>query len=107
MKNNYEQRHKFDDTKQEATIKETIEMEQELDPEPIEVEATLVIDAEIANCAKVNVRTTPEMCENVLLVLNQGSPIKIDQTYKSEEWFKIVTEAGVEGYVKKQFVKEV
>lgn len=107
MKNNYEQPHKFDDTKEVETIKKIIEIEREPDPEPIEVEATLVVDAEIANCAKVNVRTTPEMCENVLLVLNQGSPIKIDKTYESEEWFKVVTEASVEGYVRKQFVKEV
>ena len=106
MKSNYEQRHKFDN-RQEDSIKETIELEQKPDPEPIEVEATPVIDAEIANCAKVNVRTAPEMCENVLLVLDQGSSIKIDKTYESEEWFKVVTEAGVEGYIKKQFVKEV
>lgn len=54
---------------------------------------------------KLNIRSMPEVGDNVVTVVNEGTVVMIDCPVADGEWFKIYTEAGVEGYCMKKFVK--
>lgn len=54
---------------------------------------------------KLNIRSTPEVADNIVTVVNEGTVVMIDYPVADGDWFKIYTEAGVEGYCMKKFVK--
>lgn len=65
--------------------------------------ATSIIGT-VTNCSKLNVREKPNTDADVLTVLNYDSEIKIDPARSTNEWLKIVTTSGVEGYCMRKFV---
>lgn len=58
----------------------------------------------VVDCAKLNVREEPSIDADVVCVLDVMSEIKIDATKSNNEWFKICTANGVEGYCMRKFV---
>lgn len=58
----------------------------------------------VVNCAKLNVREEPSANAEVVCVLDVMSEIKIDASKSDNEWFKICTATGVEGYCMRKFV---
>lgn len=54
---------------------------------------------------RLNIRSTPAVADNVVTVVNEGTVVMIDYPVEDGEWFKIYTEAGIEGYCMKKFVK--
>lgn len=54
---------------------------------------------------RLNIRSTPAVGDNVVTVVNEGTVVMIDYPVADGDWFKIYTEAGVEGYCMKKFVK--
>lgn len=57
----------------------------------------------IANAEKVYLRSEPEVRNgNDVKVLDNGTDVLISDI--SDEWYKICTESGLEGYVMKKFV---
>ena len=70
------------------------------DPEPENTEFLGVV----TECAKLNVRKEPSMDADVVTVLLIGSEVMVDKALSTEEFYKITTETGVEGYCKKDFI---
>jgi SH3-like domain-containing protein len=58
----------------------------------------------VVNCAKLNVREEPSADADVVCVLDVMSEIKIDAAKSDNEWFKICTASGIEGYCMRKFV---
>lgn len=58
----------------------------------------------VVNCAKLNIREEPNTDAAVVCVVDVMSEIKIDVTNSSNEWFKVCTATGIEGYCMRKFV---
>lgn len=54
---------------------------------------------------RLNIRSNPAVGDNVVTVVNEGTVVMIDYPVADGDWFKVYTEAGVEGYCMKKFVK--
>lgn len=70
----------------------------------VETNSGAVSTGVIANCAKLNVRSKPNTNGDVLAVLNVNDKISIDVDESTDEWFKIRTADGVNGYCMRKFV---
>ena len=62
------------------------------------------VEGVVANCAKLNVRAEPDAYADVVYVLDVMSEIAIDVSKSNNEWFKVCTASGVEGYCMRKFV---
>lgn len=79
--------------------------------EPVEVkmeapkaEVKTAITGIVAGCSKLNVRSKPAIDADVLVVLDVNSEVAIDPARSTNEWVKVTTAAGVEGYCMRKFV---
>lgn len=77
-----------------------------------EVAAPVVTEVEVpknlgkvVNCVKLNVREEPNTKASVVFEVNVGSTVFIDETCSTDEFYKICTEHGVEGYCMKKFIE--
>ena len=77
----------------------------------VDVESVLLPDDEkliesvVVNCHRVNVRTMPSKGSPVICTLNEGDQITIKEI--ANGWAHINADLGVEGYVMKEFIREV
>lgn len=79
--------------------------------EPVEVkmeapkdEVKTPVTGIVAGCSKLNVRSKPAIDADILVVLEVNSEIVIDPARSTNEWVKVTTAAGVEGYCMRKFV---
>lgn len=68
--------------------------EEETFVKPIETKEDTIAKV---NCKKLNVRSKPYKESEVLLILNFGEELVIEET--KAEWTKVYTSSGVSGYV--------
>lgn len=77
-----------------------------------EVVAPIVTEVEapknlgkVIDCIKLNVREEPNTKASVIFEINVGSTVFIDETCSTDDFYKICTEHGVEGYCMKKFIE--
>lgn len=77
-----------------------------------EVAAPIVTEVEapknlgkVIDCVKLNVREEPSAKASVIFEIPVDSTVFIDETYSTDEFHKICTEHGVEGYCMKKFIE--
>lgn len=58
----------------------------------------------ITGCKKLNVRKEASAESDVLCVLNENTELAIDVTGSTDEFYKVCTATGIEGYCMKMFV---
>lgn len=58
----------------------------------------------VTNCVRLNVRETPIITAKILSEVDANSKLMIDKTESTEEWFKVYTETGIEGFCMKKFI---
>ena len=83
-------------------VEETVAVETPVVEEPVAVPAEPVYGAVV--CDKLNVRKKPAISAEVLIKINKGTKVKIDQEKSTKEWYKVVTK-GVDGYCMKKFIE--
>lgn len=66
-------------------------------PEPI---VGVVVD-----CRKLNVREEPHVSAEVLCTINAGTNVTVDIFETTEEFYKVCTAAGIEGFCMKKYIK--
>ncbi len=82
-----------------------VKMEAELVKETVNtVTLPKTVEGVVVNCAKLNVRAEPNVEGEVVCVLDVMSEIKIDTTKSDNEWFKVHTATGIDGYCMRKFV---
>lgn len=59
----------------------------------------------VASCGRLNVRKNPNIKAEVVCEALIGSLLVIDLDKSTDDWFKVCTPAGVEGFCMKQFVE--
>lgn len=73
--------------------------------EPTEVEPPVeLIDGLVSGCKKLNVRVAPAITGSIVCVVAEGTTLMIDERESTDEWFRVYTENGVEGYCMKTYV---
>lgn len=58
----------------------------------------------VTECAKLNVRKEPSTEADVVTTLLLGTEVMVDIFESTDEFYKVTTEAGVEGYCMKKFI---
>ena len=59
----------------------------------------------VIDCVKLNVREEPNTKASVVFEIPVGSTVYIDETCSTDDFYKICTEHGVEGYCMKKFIE--
>ncbi len=59
----------------------------------------------VVDCVRLNVREEPSTKASVVFEITVGSTVFIDETCSTDEFYKICTEHGVEGYCMKKFIE--
>ena len=59
----------------------------------------------VNDCKKLRVRNYPELEANVICEIEVGSKVVIDEVNSTEEFYKVCTETGIDGYCMKRFIK--
>lgn len=59
----------------------------------------------VIGCVKLNVREEPSIKASVVFEIPVGTTVYIDETCSTDEFYKICTEHGVEGYCMKKFIE--
>ena len=79
--------------------------------EPVEVkmevpkaEVKTPVTGIVAGCSKLNVRSKPAIDADILVVLEVNSEVVIDPTRSTNEWVKVTTAAGIDGFCMRKFV---
>ena len=94
----------------EAIIEEPmVEAEQPVEEPVVEVEQPVeeVVEQKmgvVVNCTKLNVREFPDPDAEVVCTINASTNLLIDDEEFTDEYYKVCTEAGVEGYCMKKFI---
>lgn len=60
--------------------------------------------ATVVNCIRLRVRSEPRLGDNVICEISQGTTVMIDKSKSTSDYYKIYTEAGVEGYCQKPYI---
>lgn len=63
-----------------------------------------VAHGEVINCSKLNVRAAASKKAQVRCVVSNGDILQIEPF--NTGWVKVVTSSGINGYCKKEFIKE-
>ena len=58
----------------------------------------------VTGCKKLNVRKEPVITAEPVCVVAEESIVVIDQKLSTDEWYKVYTETGVEGFCMKKYV---
>ena len=79
------------------TVEEPVEHET-VTEEPVEVKGVVV------DCTKLNVRVEPTSNAEVVTTIPSGTEVVIVESESTDEFYKICTEVGVEGFCVRKFV---
>ena len=83
-----------------GTIDEVNDVEQETKvAEPVKE-----IKGVVANCVRLNVRKDPEPKSEILCTIEANQEVMIDETKSTEDFYRVCTAAGIEGYCVKYFI---
>lgn len=58
----------------------------------------------VIGCEKLRVRPAPDTDQEEIFLINNGSVVKISLEDSTEEFYKIKTDDGIEGYCMKSFI---
>lgn len=99
------------DDKMENTIREPIDvvnLTENPEPEESVEETTPTIELTIGRVtnehAKLNIRQAPDLTAPVLIIIDHSVELLIDQNESTNDFYKVTTPEGIEGYCMKKFV---
>lgn len=90
-----------------AKVNESEEVEEEVNEE-VTKEATKEADSTVvgyvSGCLKLNIREEGYLGANVVCVVPEKTALLIEVAESNDEWYKVYTETGMEGFCMKQYV---
>lgn len=69
------------------------------------INAVNTITGIVSDCKKLRVRNYPELDANVICEIDEGAHVAIDNSESTEDFYKVCTETGIDGYCMKKFIK--
>lgn len=58
----------------------------------------------VANCNKLNVREKPNLNAAIVCEINSKTELVIDEGESTDEFYKVFTASGIEGFCMKKFI---
>ena len=100
------------DEKTKSLADVTEEVEEEIaevnESEEVTKEATKEADSTVvgyvSGCLKLNIREEGYLGANVVCVVPEKTALLIEVAESNDEWYKVYTETGMEGFCMKQYV---
>lgn len=99
MKNCYKE-NEFSEAAEE-TMEEVVE---ETAEEIVEESVPSIVLGVVTECVKLRVRKTPEVGDNVICEILLASEVLVDLNESTDDFYKVTTGAGIEGYCMKQYI---
>lgn len=62
------------------------------------------VTGKVVDCERLNVRKDPSTTAPVLCKLNESTEVIVDEDNSTEDFYKVCTATGVEGYCMKDFI---
>lgn len=93
---------------QEEVIEEEIAEAPEVAPEVEEAPAIEPAPAKIgvvADCSRLRVRAAANAEAEILCEIEAGKEVAIDESASTADFYKVCTEAGIDGFCMKKFIK--
>ena len=59
----------------------------------------------VIDCKILRVRNAPGLDSDIICEIEAGSIVEIDEVNSTEEFYKVCTETGIDGYCMKKFIK--
>lgn len=91
----------------EPVVEETEKVEEVEAPEEV-TEETITPPVEpvygVVNCDKLNVRRGPSKDSKVMCIVSKGEEVMLVAEESTEEWYKVITKTGFDGYCMKEFI---
>lgn len=69
-----------------------------------EDEVVSVIMGHVCNCDRLNVRKGPSLTSDILCVVERSTELVINEEESTDEFYKVYTEPGIEGFCMKNYV---
>ena len=85
------------------SVEDAIEIDDLVSADEI-VEETESLIGVVSGCTKLNVRKEPNITSEPVCIVPEKSVLLIDQDLSTDEWYKVYTEAGMEGFCMKKYV---
>lgn len=85
----------------EEILESVVEEENEIVTDETPVEPIYGI---VSGCNKLNIRKDPGVESPIVCIVDSGSKLSIDTTDSTDEWCKVYTETGFEGFCMKKFI---
>lgn len=83
---------------------EEVEETEEIDEVEEEEEEDTTVVGTVTGCQKLNVRAKADIKAEVVCQVSEKAVLLIDTDESTDEWYKIYTEAGMEGFCMKKYV---
>ena len=95
-----------DNTLEEAPIISSSETVESVEPieEPVAEEKTEIIGF-VEGCDKLNVRKEANKESDIVCIIDKLTELIIDSDNSTDEFFKVTTLSGIDGYCMKKFIK--
>ena len=95
-----------EETKSLADVTEEVEAEIAKVNESKEAtkEADSTVVGYVSGCIKLNIREEGYLGANVVCVVPEKTALLIEVAESNDEWYKVYTETGMEGFCMKQYV---
>ena len=95
-----------EETKSLADVTEEVEEEiaEVNEPEEATKEADSTVVGYVSGCLKLNIREEGYLGANVVCVVPEKTALLIEVAESNDEWYKVYTETGMEGFCMKQYV---
>lgn len=90
-------------TVEPEVVEETVEELTEETVEEVVTESPSKVGV-VSGCEKLRVRKSPSLTASVICTIKESTVVIIDESKSTVEFYKICTEAGVEGYCMKKFI---
>lgn len=69
------------------------------------IDATNLKEGLIVDCLKLNVRVAPYSDAEVATIIDASANFLVDESQSTEDFYKVYTEAGAEGYCMRKYVR--
>ena len=90
---------------EENMVEEQEIVEEEVE-EIVEQEVEEEVFGEVANCERLNIRTSPSTKAAVRGVIDEGDVVKILEE-RTDEWYRVRTENYVEGFCMAEYITKL
>ena len=84
-------------------VNESEEVEEEVTKEATK-EADSTVVGYVSGCLKLNIREEGYLGANVVCVVPEKTALLIEVAESNDEWYKVYTETGMEGFCMKKYV---